>query len=315
MIAAAAVRIRALRDEDADRCVDIFYAAIDDLYDHAHQQRLPRNPESLTRAIRHFVATDPDGCWAAAAGPGDERDALVAFGASYQRDWFWFLALLFVVPDHQATGVGRRILQACLPHDASSPEVTLATCVESIQPVSTALYARAGLVPRVPLYSLQGRPKPGRLPPLPRGVEALTIPVGSADGRALDRAVAELDHDVLGYHRPSEHAAWRADGRRLTLFRDGASRAALGYGYVREVGRIGPVAVRDPEDAPALLGHLLATLEPPGAWEVVVPGPFAAALIALLEAGLRIDGSPALFSATQPVASLERYLPNSFALL
>ena len=54
---------------------------------------------------------------------------------------------------------------------------------------------------------------------------------------------------------------------------------------------------------------------PPGPWQAYVPGVAADALVALLKAGLRIEGSPALFCADAPGPRLECYLPAGFALL
>ena len=36
----------------------------------------------------------------------------------------------------------------------------LATCTDSAQPISNGLYATVGIVPRMPLFNLVGRPRP-----------------------------------------------------------------------------------------------------------------------------------------------------------
>ena len=64
-----------------------------------------------------------------------------------------------------------------------------------------------------------------------------------------------------------------------------------------------------------VLADLFRRVRPPGSWQVVVPGNSANALVALLRAGLRFEGSPALYCATRPTVDFERYLPAGFALI
>ena len=64
-----------------------------------------------------------------------------------------------------------------------------------------------------------------------------------------------------------------------------------------------------------VIGHLLSAIEPRGATSVWVPGANDRAMVALLRAGLRIEGFPAMFCWTRPFASFERYLPAGLALL
>ena len=50
-------------------------------------------------------------------------------------------------------------------------------------------------------------------------------------------------------------------------------------------------------------------------WQLVVPGPAISVLEPLLRAGLRIDGTPAVYCADRTVPRFDRYVPGSFALL
>ena len=49
--------------------------------------------------------------------------------------------------------------------------------------------------------------------------------------------------------------------------------------------------------------------------QVVMPGPCAGAMVPLLGAGMRIDGTPAVYCAGGATPRLDRYIPMSFALL
>jgi hypothetical protein len=59
--------------------------------------------------------------------------------------------------------------------------------------------------------------------------------------------------------------------------------------------------------------HLLSATRPPGAWQIIVPGPADELFPTLLRAGLRIDGPPAIFCSSWPGPSFDRYVPMNFA--
>ncbi len=72
-------------------------------------------------------------------------------------------------PAEQAHGLGRRLVEAILPAD----DAILATATDSAQPISSGLYSRYGIVPRLPLLSLSGYvTRPETLPELPAGIAA-----------------------------------------------------------------------------------------------------------------------------------------------
>jgi hypothetical protein len=216
--------------------------------------------------------------------------------------------MLFVDPVEQANGIGRALLERLL---ADTDGLVLGTATDTAQPISNALYARLGIVPRMPCLNLVGRPVgPGVLPALPDGLSAM--PIDRVTG-----ALAEVDRMVLGYERPADHAWLLGDGKRAWVYRDGdgAEARIVGYGYVAPVGRIGPVAAVDPAHLPAIVGHLLTAHEPPGASSIWVPGAAGEVLATLLRAGLRLEAFPALFCWTAPLAPFDRYLPITLALV
>jgi hypothetical protein len=75
------------------------------------------------------------------------------------------------------------------------------------------------------------------------------------------------------------------------------------------------VAVEDESLFPGVLGHLLGAVTPAGAVSAWVPGAAGRAVIALLEAGLRMEDFPALLCWDRPFADLSRYVPISLAVL
>jgi hypothetical protein len=182
-------------------------------------------------------------------------------------------------------------------------------CTDSAQPVSNALYARHGIVPRQPVFNLVGTPKPSTLARLPADIEA--VPFDKSDPWA---AVDSIDRAVLGYIHRVDHTHLLASGRIGYLFRtDGGE--PVGYGYSSVAGRFGPVALLDETLTAPVLGHLMNVIRPRGATTVWVPGANDRAMVSLLRSGLRIEGFPALLCWTRPFAHFERYLPASLALL
>jgi GNAT superfamily N-acetyltransferase len=280
--------------------------------------------DPLLTLLRHLLATDPERFLVAVgsgpAGIGRSGEQIVGFGIAAQREHVWFLSQLYVLPHHQGRGIGRALLTQILPSVASAPpDATgtsaqthpgvLAMCTDSAQPVSNALYARFGIVPRLPVFNLVGTPNPAALSRLPADVEA--VPFAESDPAA---AIDTVDRAILGYAHPADHAHLRATGRTGFLYRSNAGDT-LGYGYSSEAGRFGPVALLDETLTAPVLGHLMTVVRPRGATTVWVPGANDRAMIAFLRAGLRIEGFPALLCWSRPFGGFERYLPASLALL
>jgi hypothetical protein len=253
---------------------------------------------------------------AADAAAGGE-DPPIAFAAATRRDGVWFLSMLFVRPGEQGVGLGRAMLRQILPED----DAAMATATDSAQPISNALYAAHGIVPRMPLLSLIGElthpAALGELPPwiAPVAFEELAAGPPSGSGHAaLVAAIDEIDGEIAGFRHPQDHRFLRGEGRQGFLYR-GHDGALVGYGYASAAGRIGPIAVRDEQLLPPVIGHLVRAVPPRGASAVWAPGHAGAAVKALLRAGFRIDGFPVLLCWSRPFADFSRYVPISPGLL
>ena len=299
--------------------------------------------DPLLALLRHLLATDPERFLVAVgsgpAGIGRSGEQIVGFGIAAQREHVWFLSQLYVLPHHQGRGIGRALLTQILPSIASAPpDATgggtagaatpdrvaasdsaaasaqtrpgvLAMCTDSAQPVSNALYARFGIVPRLPVFNLVGTPNPAALSRLPAGVDAVSF--AKSDPAA---AIDTVDRAILGYAHAADHAHLRATGRTGFVYRS-SDGDLLGYGYSSEAGRFGPVALLDQTLTAPVLGHLMTVIRPRGATTVWVPGANDRAMVAFLRAGLRIEGFPALLCWSRPFGDFERYVPASLALL
>lgn len=326
-------------------CADIWHESVSDYLARLATQAPPLVLDPFLTLLRHLLETDPER-FMVAVEPAEGR--VVGFASATQREHVWFLAMLYVRPEAQGHGVGRALLIRVFPgggvagaadadpagdgstvDGARNGPGVMATCTDSAQPVSNALYASYGIVPRVPMLDFVGRPTgPDAFPSLPAGVRAVSFteevgpPTAASAGgssagtghAALAAAVDAIDRDLLGYAHPQDHGYLRRAERQGFLYR-AADGTPLGYAYTSAVGRVGPVALLDETLMAPVLGHVLTAVEPPGASVCWVPGVADRAVVALLRAGFRLGSFPGLLCSTRPFATLDRYLPTSLAIL
>ena len=309
-------RTRPATSADLAACERIWRDGINDYTRRLNQPDIPLDNPGLRRLHAHTLATDPSRFRVAERG-----NEVVAFGSAVQRGGVWFLSMLFVDPAAQARGVGRRLLGEILPEgsngsggsSATAGAPVLATATDSAQPISNGLYALHGIVPRMPIFNVVGRPRPSWTPPaLPAGVRAVELP--QAVDPAVGRELEALDRGIVGFEHTEDHAFALAERPNRFGYRD-ASGTLVGYGYTSPVGRIGPVAVRDPALMAPVVAHLLTAVEPRGASAIWIPGGTSGAMAVALEAGLRFEDWPLLLCWSRPFADFERYVPISPGLL
>lgn len=314
--AADVASYRPVRVDELAACADVWRDGINDYTRRLNQPDVPPETASLLRLYAHLQSTDPERFVVAtlpsAETEGEER--VVAFAAALMRERLWFLSMLFVRPELQGAGLGRALLARVAPRDGEASFRSTAT--DSAQPISNALYASQGIVPRIPLLNLIGLPQqPDAFGSLPSGI----VPVAfselaggpSGDGhRQLVDEVDALDREVLGVAHPADHRFLRQESRTGWLYH-GPDGSVVAYGYATEAGRIGPVAVRDEALLAPILGHLSSAVTPRGAFALWLPGTADRAVVPALQAGFRLDQFPALLCWDRPFADLARYLPIS----
>jgi len=316
LVVGDALTYRPVRPDELETCADIWRVSINDYIGRLGQPDLQTESGPIVRLYAHLQATDPDRFIVAtrpdADGGGGER--IVAFASAIVRERLWFLSMCFVLPDVQRGGVGRALVARTAPSD--DPDTVRATGTDSAQPVSNALYASLGMVPRVPLLNLIGLPtRPEALGSLPSGVTPVPFDRAAADDhRRLVDVVDALDRETLGVSHPVDHRFLRQEGRHGWLYL-GPDGAPLAYGYAAEAGRLGPVASRDPLLLAPILGHLTSEVTARGAFAVWLPGTADQAVVGALGAGFRLEPFPILLCWDRPFADLSRYLPISPGLL
>jgi GNAT superfamily N-acetyltransferase len=324
------VRYRPGRSEDLDACTRTWKAGIEDYQARLNQPPMPDDLAPLRRLLGHLITTDPERFWVAI----DPDDELIGFASAAVRDGLWFLAMLFVHPSRQRSGIGAALMdraQAGRDVDPGGPAVpgpdepldsgihTWGMCTDAVQPISNALYARRGMVPRIPIWRLFGEVRRWSALPMPSG-GVQSIPFEAVGGsepdsdRRLQAVLDDLDHEIVGSTHARDHGFLRRDGRQGFLLRERSGRA-LGYVYGSGVGRMGPLAAIDPALHPVLIGVGVRETPAFGPVALWVPGTADVATRALLDAGLRLDGFPGLVCWSRADHPFERYLPISLALV
>ncbi len=315
---------RPVGTDELASCAEVWRLAINDYIVRLNQPELQSDSGPLVRLYGHFQATDPER-FVVAVRPDPDADGgqrIVGFAAAVQRERLWFLSMCFVLPEVQRGGVGRELVARVGPTSTAAAADTIrATATDSAQPVSNALYASLGMVPRVPLLNLIGLPeRPDAFDQLPSGItpvafeELVAGSLAHGGHQRLANAVDALDREVLGVAHPLDHRYLRVEGRRGWLYH-GPDGEPVGYGYASEAGRLGPVAARDEALVCPILGHLSSAVTPRGAFAVWLPGTADRTVIAALRAGFRLDTFPILLCWDKPFVDLARYLPISPGLL
>src|SRR5579875_3499135 len=177
------VECRAAADADLEGEYAVFVAAQQELHSRrgaAWGPAPPFDPAGRWAQVhRHLLTHDGRHSFVA-----EDGGRVVGFTAALTRGECWFFSALFIDPAYQGQGIGSRLLSL-----AWNPEARhRITITEAIQPVSTGLYARRGLLPLAPVLGFAGRPA------ITPGEHALK-PAAPAPAvlRAIDLAAAGLD--------------------------------------------------------------------------------------------------------------------------
>jgi GNAT superfamily N-acetyltransferase len=161
--------------------------------------------------------------WAASPSPrGGWRAVVVALdggrlaglSAALARGDTWFLAALFVSSEYQGRRVGRELLDRSWAGDYRRRMTTTA-----LQPASTGMYSRRGLIPTTPILTLSGAPRCGP----PDGLEAV-LPEPAA--------LATLDRGAYGFERAAEHRFWDPRAAQASLWLLAGEPIVYSYSYV-----------------------------------------------------------------------------------
>ena len=265
--------------------------------------------------MRHLLRTDPKLAWVAI-----EDGRPIGFSVGFVRHELWFLADLFMLPEAHGKGVGGELLQRCLAGGLERG-ARIRAVMSSEDPGAQALYIRAGMVPRFPLFGVEGAAQGlNDLPPVTGAIRRIE------QSRASVRRLGDLDEMIWGRRRDDEHRFWLAEYKFTCLAIAEGSGALLAYAYYssaasrppwdREPRRVGPVAARTSRLQLSLLRAIGDAMRAQAAEtvEFSVPGINMTVLSALLGAGFKID-HVGQFMASRTFGRFDRYLPSGGTLL
>lgn len=212
--------LRPMRREDVPLAERLSAESFYDLDVRTHRPGLPeprRRPparaDNWLIRTRHFLDTDPGGCWVAEVD-GD----LIGFATSFVREKTWFLATFAVRPGLQGRGLGKQLLDAALQHGRGCLRGMLSA---SSDPRAARRYRLAGfsLHPQMFLCGTVDR----TAIPLDTGRDRIREG-GAGDVDLLD----SLDRQTRGCGHGPDHPLMLASWRLLVT----ETSTGSGYAYV-----------------------------------------------------------------------------------
>ena len=238
-----------------------------------------------------------DGYWVAYDG-----DRMVGFGIGVRHPGVWYLAALQILPEYQGRRIGQRLLELTLRTAEESD--TVCAISAGMQPVSNAIYVRAGMLPWVPIFDWETS----------AGAEVPALDVDPSVDFEPTRDVseiAEIDRRVVGIDRGSQLDFWleRPDMECLVLSRRGEP---AGYAFVGDGGAIGPAAVLERSDSGTMLAAAVERLRANAVERVSfeAAGLCPEAYDVVTRLGLRIAGTALIVVSSRPLWTPGHYFPS-----
>ena len=294
------ITYRPAREADFERSDRLVVASINDL---TRRHGFGPMATSHPPVFQSFsLKDDADGLWVA-----EEADEILGFAWSWVCGDLWFLAQLFVSPDHQGRNIGNELLKRTFEHANKSGATNRALITFTFNTVSQGLYIRNGLFPRFPIYNfsvsrelLMSRLQGPRL-------RSVSLEETASDLQKL----ANIDARVLGVSRKKHHRYLLSDNatKGIGLY---SGEECVGYAYVGTGGHIGPLAVARPEALSSGFTTALAIAVEIGSPQVsaFLPGASDAALRIAVEHGMRVT-FPMLLMSTDDFGDWSGYLPRN----
>jgi GNAT superfamily N-acetyltransferase len=214
--------------------------------------RRPQVPTDTQReffrtGMRRFVERDPGGAWVAVDGAdgadgdhGDHSGTVVGMAEAIRRGAFWGLSMLFVDPERQGQGIGRRLLEAA---QTSASGATLRMILTSSDPRALRRYSSAGLAIH-PAVEAEGTVDRAAIP--------ADLPGRPGDATDLD-LVEQVDAGLRG-SRAEDVEFMLGQGARMTVVDRHRGR---GYAVYRR-NRMALLGATDDATASLLLWRFLA---------------------------------------------------------
>ena len=240
--------------------------------------------DHLTRTAEHF--------WVA-----ENYGQIIGYARSTLHDGVRELIEFFVLPGHQARGVGRELLARSFPASGARRRAIIATTDMR----ALARYLKSGVYPRFPIYYIYRKPQP---------VEIDTDLIFSSVTAAPETlaALRVIDNAILGFERDADHEFLLNDRQPYLYYR---GDRVVGYGYFGK--GTGPIALLDESDFPAVLarGESEAAARNEENFGMQVPLINRAAVDYLLGRGFQLEAFTVFFMSDEPFGKFENYILTS----
>ena len=177
------------------------------------------------------IKEDTEGFWVAEA---EEKVAGVTL--SWVRGPLWYLAHLFVSPAYQGLNIGQNLMERAMKHHGKTPITNRALVTFAYNRVSISLYARNGMYPREPLYYVECPSTQIR-----KETNTKLTHEKITNFQKAKNAINGIDKVTTGYPRERNHEfMFSLPTVQFHLFSE--NKEPVGYGYVWQNGRLGPLA-------------------------------------------------------------------------
>ena len=183
---------------------------------------------------RHFLRTDPGGCWVA-----EDETGMVGMATSFRRETLWCLATYAVLPGRQGQGIGKPLLAAAIDHGRACTRGMLSASSDA---KAVRIYRQAGFDLHPQMF-LTGTVDRSAIPVVEKVREGSAGDIDLMD--SLDRAARGAGHGP-------DHALMLRTWRLLVS----DTSTGSGYAYLDERGRLALLAASQPAyRGPAAVGR------------------------------------------------------------
>jgi len=194
--------------------------------------RMPAVPQQGFPWFEMGLKEDGEGFWVA-----EVEGKVAGITLSWVRGSLWYLAHLFVSQEHQGLNIGQNLMEIAMKHHKGPAITNRALVTFAYNPVSISLYARYGIYPREPLYWMEGPSQHVKTDISNTKLRSEKV----VDFEKSRGVLSRLDELNLGYAREKNHEFLQSlPTVRCHLFSSGDN--PVGYAYVWQNGRVGPLA-------------------------------------------------------------------------
>jgi GNAT superfamily N-acetyltransferase len=256
------------------------------------------SPENLSahfeifRTYTEHLFQTADQFWVA-----EDEGEIIGFSRSILRDGIRQLSELFVNPDKQSQGVGKRLLESAFPFEGANNRVIISS--PDVRAVTR--YLKSGVKIRFTIYDW------GRKPEIVPFETDLSIEPFSGSPENL-AVLNSIDRTILGYTREADHI-WLSKIRHGYFYSRNGN--VVGYSYISN--RVGPIAMLHNKDFHTALAHVESEMtkyvdDVFNEFFVTIPMINTAAVEYVLKRGCQTTPFMEHFMSDKPLGKYENYI-------